>query len=125
MKFLNYFAVLSVVALMLPAAAMARMSNEHSVTISNPVKVEGVVLKAGTYKVAWNEAGANVNINFLRDGKTVATVPASVKVNDPQVSHDDIITRKVNATTSRLDEIDFSHNKEAVIFAPNRTGRSS
>ena len=59
--------------------------------------------------------GPKVQVKFVRNGKTVATVPGSLKTNDAQVDQDDIVTQKIsNKTVVR--EIDFHHGKEALMF---------
>jgi hypothetical protein len=55
-------------------------------------------------------------LNFMRDGKTVATVPGTLKTNDAQVTQDDIVTDTTSANTKTLTEIDFGRSKEALIF---------
>jgi hypothetical protein len=55
-------------------------------------------------------------VNFVRDGKTVATVPATLKTNDAKVTQDDVVTDK---NTKTLQEIDFSRNKESLVFEQN------
>jgi hypothetical protein len=52
----------------------------------------------------------------MRDGKTVATVPGTLKTNDAQVTQDDIVTDTTSANTKTLTEIDFGRSKEALIF---------
>jgi hypothetical protein len=70
-------------------------------------------LKPGNYKMEWQGTGPDIQVTFLRDGKTVVTVPAMLKTNDDQVTQDDIITASENKT---LQEIDFRRGKEAVMF---------
>jgi hypothetical protein len=55
---------------------------------------------------------------FLRQGKLVATVPGTLKTNDKQVLQDDIVTETTSTNKMRLKEIDFGHQKEALIFGP-------
>ena len=50
------------------------------------------------------------------DGKIVATVPGTLKTNDPQVTEDDIVIDTTSANAKTLKEIDFSHNKESLVF---------
>ena len=52
----------------------------------------------------------------MRDGKTVATVPGTLKTTDPQVVEDDIVIETTSANTKTLKEIDFGHNKESLVF---------
>jgi hypothetical protein len=70
-------------------------------------------LEPGNYKVTWQGAGPDIQVTFLLDGKTVATVPATLKTNDSQVTQDEIVTNSANNT---LTEIDFRRDKQAVVF---------
>lgn len=109
-------ALLAVVALMLSVCAFARDKNQHSVEIPDSVQVGGTPLQPGTYKVEWQGAGPQIQVNFVRDGKTVATAPGTLKTNDPQVVQDDVVTETTSANTKTLKEIDFAHNKESLVF---------
>jgi hypothetical protein len=113
MKHLRYLlALLSVLALLSPLSVFARDKNQHSVDIPSTLQVGDTQLKPGNYKVKWDGAGPDVQVTFLRDGKTVATVPATLKTND-DVAYDDIVTDSDNKT---LSEIDFHRDKEALVF---------
>jgi hypothetical protein len=117
MKLLKYLALLSTLALLSPLSAFARDKNQHSVNIPNPVKVGSTQLKPGDYKVEWQGAGPEVQVRFLQNGKTVATAPATLHTNDTQVTQDDIVTDVPSVKTTALREIDFAHQKEAIVFA--------
>jgi virulence-associated protein VagC len=94
-------------------SVFARNKNQQSVDIPDTVRVGGAQLKPGNYKMEWQGTGPDVQVTFLRDGKTVVTVPATLKTNDDQVTQDDIVTGSENNT---LQEIDFRRGKEAVVF---------
>lgn len=116
------FQILSVIvatALLLPAAALARDNNSRSIDLPNAVVVNHQQLKPGHYKVEWQEPGPRVKVNFLHNGKTVATAMATVKTNDAQVTQDDIVTHTTASNRTALTEIDFGHQKEAILF-PSR-----
>jgi hypothetical protein len=114
MKLPRYpLALLSILALLSPLSVFARDKNQHSVDIPSTLQVGDTQLKPGNYKVKWEGSGPDVQVTFLRDGKTVATVPATLKTNDDQVTQDDIVTQSDNKT---LGEIDFHRDKEALVF---------
>jgi hypothetical protein len=117
---IKYLALLSAL-LVLSALALARAKNQHSVDIPDTVQVGATQLPPGTYQVEWQESGPAVNVNFLRHGKVVATVPGTLKSNDKQVTQDDIVTRTVS-DKKVLTEIDFGHQKEALVFAGPQSG---
>jgi hypothetical protein len=73
--------------------------------------------------VAWEDVGpTTVNARFLHDGKLVATAAGSLKTHDKQVSEDDIVTQATSGNKRVLTEIDFGHQKEALVFAPYQKG---
>jgi hypothetical protein len=116
MKQIKYAALLSMLALLCSVSAMARDKNQHSVDILDSVQVGSTQLTPGTYRVERQGTGPEIQVNFVRNGKTVATVPGTLKTNDAKVNQDDIVTGTTSANTKTLTEIDFSHNKESLVF---------
>ncbi len=123
MTFAKQLIAVCVLALLLPIGAFARQKNERTIDIADPVQVGNTHLKPGDYKVEWQGNGPAVKVNFQQDGKTVATVPAKLKMHDSKVTQDDIVTKTTAANTKRLEEIDFLHQKEALLFG--RSTRST
>ena len=123
-KYLQYLAVLSTLILLLPVGALAR-DKSHSVEIPYAVQVGGARITAGNYKVAWQGTGPAVDVSFSQYGKTVATVPGTLKTNDDHVIQDAIVTEATSADTTTLREIDFGHQKEALVFdqSQNQSGQ--
>lgn len=113
MKYLRYLTLFSILAVLSPLGVFARDNNQHSVDIPTAIQVGGTQLEPGNYKVKWQGAGPDIQVTFLRDGKTVATVPATLKTNDAQVTQDGIVT---DLATKTLSEIDFHRDKEALVF---------
>jgi len=121
-KYLLHLAVLSILVLLFPLGAMAR-DKAHSVEIPYAVQVGGTRITAGSYKVAWQGTGPVVEVTFSQYGKTVATVPGTLKTNDDQVTQDAIVTEATSADTTTLKEIDFGRQKEALVFDQNQAGQ--
>jgi hypothetical protein len=117
-KYLQYLAVLSTLVLLFPVGAFAR-DKAHSVEIPYAVQVGGTRITAGSYKVAWQGTGPAVEVSFSQYGKTVVTVPGTLKTNDDQVTQDAIVTEATSADTTTLKEIDFGRQKEALVFDQN------
>ena len=119
MQQLKYAALLativSTLALLSPVGALARDKNQHSVQITESVQVGSAQLEPGNYKVEWQGTGPAVQVNFVRNGKTVATVAGTLNTNDNHVVQDAIVTDTAS-NTNTLKEIDFGHDKESVIF---------
>jgi hypothetical protein len=100
-----------------PVAALARDNTTRSLDIPSAVVVGNQHLKPGHYKVEWQAPGPQVEVSFVRNGKTVASVPGTLKTNDMQVTQSDIVTRETASHRNVLTEIDFGHQKEAILFA--------
>ena len=118
-KYLQYLAVLSTLVLLSPLGAWAR-NKAHSVEIPYVVQVGSTRVTPGNYKVEWQGTGPAVEVSFSQYGKTVVTVPGTLKTNDDQVKEDAIVTEATSADTSTLKEIDFGHQKEALVFDQNQ-----
>jgi len=118
-KYLQYLAVLSTLVLLSPLGAWAR-NKARSVEIPYVVQVGSTRVTPGNYKVEWQGTGPAVEVSFLQYGKTVVTVPGTLKTNDDQVKEDAIVTEATSADTSTLKEIDFGHQKEALVFDQNQ-----
>ncbi|MGC1649586.1 MAG: hypothetical protein WA741_27490 [Candidatus Sulfotelmatobacter sp.] len=116
MKHLNLLTLFSTLALLWPLSALARDKNQHSVDFDDTSRVGSTQLKPGSYTIEWQGTGPTVQVHFLKDGKTVATAPATLQTNK-QVTQDDVVVGKSSANTKALEEIDFSRQKEALVFA--------
>lgn len=117
MTHLKYLAVLSSFALLSSIGALAAGNDKHSVTLPESLQIGSTELKAGSYKVKWQGPGPAVQVTFLKNGNTVVTVPATLQTNDKQVTQDDVVIDTTSAHTKALKEIDFAHQKEALVFA--------
>jgi hypothetical protein len=123
MKTSYFTAVLSLTCLLgFGGSAYAARGNARSVEIFDVVQIGTTELKPGNYKVEWQGTGPVVEVSFRRDGKTVATVAGMLKTNDDQVTQDAIQTEATGTGTSTLKEIDFGHQKEALVFDQNPGG---
>lgn len=113
MKNLKYLLLLSTFAILFSYNVFAKDKNQGRVNIPNAVSIGATHLAAGDYKVNWEGTGPAVQVNFVKNGKVVATAPATLRTNDNTVTQDSITT---DATSHSLKEIDFSHQKEALVF---------
>ena len=102
--------------------AYAARDNARSVEIFDVVQIGNTELKPGNYKVEWQGTGTAVQVSFQQNGKTVVTVPGTLKMNDDQVTQDATATEATSAGTSTLKEIDFRHLKKALVFDRNPAG---
>lgn len=120
MKYLNYLAIVGTVAMLSPLAVFAATKTSRNVNIGDAVVVGTTHLNPGSYKVEWEGMGPAVNVNFLHNGKIVATAPATLHANDTQVTQNDVVLDKTSSNGERLQEIDFLHQKEALVFSHNQ-----
>jgi len=116
MKYVRYVALLSVLAVLSPLGAFARDKNQRSVDIPDAVQVGGTQLEPGHYKLQIQGSGPDVQVTFLQNGKTVATVPGTLKTNDNEVTQDSVVENSANKT---LEEIHFRRDKESLVFQPS------
>lgn len=121
MKYLEYLVVLSSLTLISPLAALAN-ENKYSVDITDAVQIGTTHLAPGTYKVEWQGTGPKVQVSFQHNGETVVTVPATLKTGDPQVTEDSVVTEGSGTDNRVLEEIDFAHHKQALVFTQNPGG---
>jgi hypothetical protein len=123
MKTSYFTAVLSLTCLLgFGGSAHAARGNARSVEIFDVVQIGTTELKPGNYKVEWQGTGPAVQVSFQQNGKTVVTVPGTLKTNDDQVTQDAIVTEATSAGPSTLKEIDFGHQKAALVFDQNPDG---
>jgi hypothetical protein len=123
MKKLYLTVVLTLTCLLgLGGSARAARGNARSVEISDVVQIGSTQLKPSNYKVEWQGTGPAVQVSFQQNGKTMVTVPGTLKTNDDQVTQDAIVTEATSAGTSTLKEIDFGHQKLALVFDQNPGG---
>jgi hypothetical protein len=122
MKNLKFLALVSTLLVWFSLSALAKDKNQRSVDILDSVQVGSTLLQPGNYKVEWQQTGATVNVKFVRDGKVLAEVPGTLKTNDNQVTQDSIVTQITSGNKKVLTEIDFGHQKEALVFAQSPKG---
>jgi len=114
--------VLTLTCLLGLGGSVRARDNAHSLEIYDVVQIRCTTLKPGNYKVEWQGTGPAVQVSFQQNRKTVVTMPATLKTNDNQVTQDAIVTEKTSAGASTLKEVDFGHQKAALVFDQNPGG---
>jgi len=99
-------------ALLLATSAFA--ANKGSLKVSDPVTVSGKSLAAGEYTVKWEGNGPNVELNFLRGNKVVATTSARMIDLDRSAYNDTSVVRRNDDGSRTLSEIRFAGKKYAL-----------
>jgi len=124
MKQIKYTALLSMLALLFSVCAFARDKNQHSVEISESVQVGGTQLTPGTYKVEWQGSGPEIQVNFVRDGKTVATSPGRSERSISRITKNHwSLSRAVCSSLTQSETFQFSRSL-ASSPAQRSTGRA-
>ncbi|HEX6501760.1 MAG TPA: hypothetical protein VF011_00840 [Terriglobales bacterium] len=118
MTFGKYIAVAAAFFLLVPAGAFAKDKTEHNLRLDEAVQVGSAQLQPGHYKVEWQGTGQAVPITFLQNGKTVLSTTGQVIEKDKPAAADQVLTRKMSNDQERLEELDFGHRKQALVFAP-------
>lgn len=90
------FQVMFLAMLLLPATSVFAGTDVHkgSLNVGEEVQIAGKSLAPGNYTVKWEGSGPTAQVNIVRQGKVVATVPAQV-VQLQQRSNQDIAEVKV------------------------------
>jgi hypothetical protein len=88
MRFSQFSKLITLAAAMLLAASAFAGSSVHkgSIALGDAVQINGKQIPAGEYMLAWEGDGPNVNVRFLREGKEVASTPATVTQLDEKAS---------------------------------------
>ena len=106
---------LALLLCVLSVSAVAGTKQGGTINLIDPVVISGTQLQPGEYVVRWSGAGPNVQVQFLRDGKPVATVPGKVVAQrNPYDSA--VVLRSTNDGVKTISEIDFS--KVTLQFQP-------
>ena len=79
----NRIAVVIMIGALASVAAFAK-THKHSVTFDNDVKVNGTVVKKGTYVVKFDDATGQLSIN--KNGKIVAQAMAKLEDRDKKAN---------------------------------------
>jgi hypothetical protein len=116
MKFANFSKSLTLgLALLLATSAFAT-ANKGSVQLMDPVTVSGTQLPAGEYSVKWDGSGPNVEVNFLKGNKVVATTPARLIDLSQKPDSDSALLTSGSDGSKSLTEIHFGGKKYALAF---------
>ena len=96
-------------ALLLATSAFA--ANKGSLSVQEPVTINGTQLKAGDYKVQWDGNGPSVELSITQGKKVIAKVPAHlVNLEAPSPSDAAVVKNNGDGTKS-LSEVRLSGKK--------------
>jgi hypothetical protein len=96
-------------ALLLATSAFA--ANKGSLTVQEPITVNGTQLKPGDYKVQWDGNGPSVELSITQGKKVIAKVPAHVVTLDTASQSDAAVVKNNGDGTKSLSEVRLSGKK--------------
>lgn len=99
-------------ALLLATSAFA--ANKGSLSVQEPITVNGTQLKPGDYKVEWQGNGPSVEISISQGKKVIAKVPAHVVNLDSPSQNDAAVVKNNGDGTKSLSEVRLSGKKFAL-----------
>ena len=99
-------------ALLLATSAFA--ANKGSLTVQEPVMLNGTKLAAGDYKVQWDGNGPNVELSITQGKKVIAKVPAHMVDLDSPAQSDAAVVKNNGDGTKSLTEVRLSGKKFAL-----------
>ena len=117
MQSLKYASSFLAVALLLGAAAFAKDANSGKFTLDESARIGSTVLQPGDYKAEWSGSNAALTISILQHGKTIATTQGTLKELPAKAPTNAISMRTLPDKTEQVDEIDFGHRTEALVFS--------
>jgi hypothetical protein len=107
--------------LVLLVAGSAFASNKGSLSVTDSVKVGGTQLKAGTYKVAWEGTGSNLQLSIMKGKEVVARTPARMVERDTASQSDAAVVNNNDDGSRSLSEIRFAGKKYAIAIGGEST----
>jgi hypothetical protein len=113
MKFSLFSKLTTVMTAMLLATAAYSASPVHkgSLTVSEPIQVNGTQVPPGEYKVTWEGEGPETSVHILNGKKEVASAPCKVVALDKKVSQDESEVKSTSTGTKELTALRFSGQK--------------
>jgi hypothetical protein len=96
-------------ALLLATSAFA--ANKGSLTVQEPMTVNGTQLKPGDYKVQWDGNGPSVELSITQGKKVIAKVPAHVVNLETPSQSDAAVVRNNGDGSKSLSEVRLSGKK--------------
>jgi hypothetical protein len=112
---------LTLTLLLAGSAFAASDTHKGNLQVFDPVQVNGKQLAAGEYQVKWEGTGPDVQLNFIKSGKVVATSQAKVVDLDQKANGDAAIVSTNNDGSRSLNQIRFGGKK----FALSLNGETS
>ena len=96
-RFVNRLSMFALIGVIANGVALAKTTKKE-ITFSQPVVVNGAVVKKGTYDAVFDDQTNELSI--VKDGKVVAKAPAQLETQDR--NHEDYVAREENGDATRM-----------------------
>src|ERR1700721_233159 len=106
MKFVERLTSFAIVALVLSLSAFAKDGHSGKFTLSETVQVGSTQLAPGDYKAEWNGPANDVKIDFIKNGKTVATTQGKIQNLQTPSRYDAVLPKTFQKNTKKPTETD-------------------
>jgi hypothetical protein len=100
-----------VLAVLVAGSAFAAAARKGNFQVFDPVQVNGKQLPKGEYTVTWDGEGPNVSLNFVRDGKVVATAAGRIVQLEEKADRDATELKAGSTGANSLTGIRFGGKK--------------
>jgi hypothetical protein len=101
-----------VIALVLGLAISALAAGAKNLTIGSDATVNGAKLVKGEYKVVVDGNGPEVKVNFLQNGKVIATAPGKMVDSGSAPEFSAVVIDK----TAKVQELRIAGLKSKIVF---------
>lgn len=103
--------------------AVSAFAASGKITLSQDTVVNGTKLEAGTYKVSYDESGADVKVTF-RQGKKEFTAPATLQQTDSEPTNA-LVGVSTQGGSRELKSLQLAGKKSALTFDGAGAGAKS
>jgi hypothetical protein len=98
------------------ASMMAFADNRCTIKLSETAYVAGNELKSGAYTVKWEANSPTANVEFMKDGKTVAETKCKIEEREKAAEYNGVMTDQDSSGHKVIKEIRFAGKKKSLIF---------
>ena len=102
-------------AVLLPISELTAV-DAHGLTLTRPMVVDGIYLRAAVYDVQWHVEGTHATVTFLRKAHVVATVQGELVTLDRSVSKDTLYFSKHLDGLFHVNGLGFANTNKGIAF---------
>lgn len=108
--------LMAAMALLVLTSASAFAETSTKVTLGSAVSLSGTELKAGHYKVSWEEHNPEMTVTFSQGKKEVATAQGKIVDRGVQYRRNMVLDERNPDGSRRVVEIQLAGTSQAIVF---------